>query len=402
MSSVAGNLKVKGRIMQKKFSSWSRAALLSSLLFVPTLAHAQTTTAPAANAPVAIAQPLELRQKWVAGQQLDYDVALNGTVNMQASPNIPSMFAGLPLDIDVDLKGQSTLDTLAVDAQGTGTVAMKLNRLLLNAESFGQKAVFSVEDNKATFTMNGQRFGGAGRDASAFTNPNTALQLTSRARLTGVVPVPGADNNAQRPATAMPFDPASFADSVFWRVIPSLWPETPVKTGDTWSTPVAFPKEALKGETTPVTDLTLGKFDFTLRGEETVSGRKALRIEVDGSFSIDEKAATLIQGESKAGPPVAAPAAGANGTRNPRIQQKLSRATQKVSGEVWFDAVAGQIVRIELNLDTQAASRDVLPPGFKGKRMSKQNPTDPDSWLDFAGTLQMQLKNVSTKVAAAQ
>jgi hypothetical protein len=386
-------------------------ALLVLPVLVPAAVQAQNAqvqnAAPAANV---AAGALELRQKWVAGQQLVYDVALNGTVSMQASPNVPSMFAGIPMDIDVAMDGQSTLDTIAVNEQGLGTVAVRLNRLRLNADSFGQKAVFTVADGRAVFTMNGQRFGGAGMDATALTNPTSALQISHLGRLTGMVPVPGANaapaptnrqSNGQAARGAMPFDPTRFAQSAFWRVIPNLWPETPVKAGDHWSTPVIFPKEAIKGAAAgAATDLDLGKFNFTLRGEEAVAGRRALRVSVEGNITVNERAVALMQGPIT--PPAAAPAAQANaaGQRNPRVEQRLAHATQKVAGDVWFDAAAGQVIRLELNLETQAASRDILPAGFKGKRVAKKNPNDPDSWLDFTGVLQMQLKNVSQKAAA--
>jgi hypothetical protein len=47
------------------------------------------------------AQSVTLQQRWVKGQQLTYNVALNGALNLQAPPGapIPSAGAGKPIKI---------------------------------------------------------------------------------------------------------------------------------------------------------------------------------------------------------------------------------------------------------------------------------------------------------------
>src|SRR5687767_9350971 len=68
------------------------------------------------------ARAVVLEQRWQAGQQLSYDVGLNGTLNTQA-PADAGMLAGMPLEIQLNLKSLANVDTLAVDALGTGTIA---------------------------------------------------------------------------------------------------------------------------------------------------------------------------------------------------------------------------------------------------------------------------------------
>ncbi len=82
------------------------------------------------------AQAVTLEQKWQPGQQLDYNVLLNGTVNLMAPADAPFFLAGVPLKAKLDLKAQTTFDALSVDDNGTGTVALRVADLQVRAEAF--------------------------------------------------------------------------------------------------------------------------------------------------------------------------------------------------------------------------------------------------------------------------
>lgn len=408
---------------------WLSVALAGMPHFVSS-ARAQN-----ADALVGAIRPLSLRQKWTPGQQLSYGVSLSGTMSAQASPHSKSFLAGVPMDIEVRLEGDTTLDTLSVDELGTGTVAMRVQNLRLRAETFGQKGEFSVRDGKALMTLNGQRLGGnRPLDAKAFSEPEWAFQISDRGRLKGAVPIktgaPKTPANAPANATnekrsGLPFDPAAFAQSMFLRVIPNLWPQTDVKTGEKWSAEVLWPGDELARiaaaksgrpqSETKEPPLSLGKIDFTLMGEEEVAGRKAVRIAVDGGFTVDETKAKSMQqsveqlADSKeADRKAVAPNGKAADTKTARDRQwksNLERAEQKVSGNVWFDPQAGHVVRAELQLSTQASARDVaFKENAKPNNAAPKAPkvVDADSWLDFSGTLQLQLKNVQQKNIVAQ
>src|SRR6476661_8475209 len=76
------------------------------------------------------AHAVVLEQKWQAGQQLSYDMKVDGTLNLTAPEGTP-MIAGMPLEILMKGDGQSTFITNDVDDFGTATVGMRLERLQL-------------------------------------------------------------------------------------------------------------------------------------------------------------------------------------------------------------------------------------------------------------------------------
>lgn len=368
----------------------SRAARAVALL-------ALATTAALASRP---AQATVLEQKWVAGQQLSYDLKMDGTLSMMSDAATPLPVAGVPLEIKVNGAGLVSLDTRAVAADGTGLVAVLVPRLQLNGETWGQKILFDIKDGTAQFSFNGQKGAGKGMDARALIEPTVALQISRLGRLQGVVPLPskadagGAQpNGAPKDKTggAMP-NPGTLLPAALLQALPQLWPGRDIKVGEKWTVepqlPIpaqAQPAGAAPGGNAAVdaakfTLVSLGKIDMTLLREEQIEGRPMQRIGVRGTLGLDkDNAARLTRGAGNA----------PDGNDRSGSQQ-LTNARQIVDGDIWFDAALGQITRVSLKLHGQFAQAGVAPPKNPAKDKAK-------AWKaaqEFEGTLQMQLRPV--------
>ncbi|HVF09688.1 MAG TPA: hypothetical protein VNA16_02745 [Abditibacteriaceae bacterium] len=346
---------------------WS-AAVLSALLMASTAGSVRAVT---------------LEQKWQAGQQLDYNVLLNGTVNLLAPADAPFFLAGVPMQAKLDLKAQTTFDALAVADDGTGTVAVRVGGLKMTAEAFGGALV--VENGRARIMMNGAPLDeGRSFNQDALQNPPFALQISRQGRVTNLVPIKKtAPANEAQPdkASGKGFDMGRFVVPLIMRALPTLWPARDLKIGDKWQGEVGWPvPQAADGKTTggataegaaePAPDAalpTVGKMDFTLAAEEEILGRKTQRIGVEGEVVLDAEriAALTKQADAKRGMP------------------RLADAKQTVKGSIWFDAVAGQVVRADLKLQTTAHGQ------------GKSTDAAGKSYMNFDGTLQMQLNKVS-------
>lgn len=395
-------------------------ALASTGFSTPTRAQS-TPGAPAVGAAANASQAIRLRTKWTAGERLDYEMRLDGTMNMQSSPNAgANPLAGIPLDVEVKMSGAAALEALSVDEMGTARVVPRLNALKLRAESFGQRADLSLEDEKFSFAFNGQQMGRGRaneRNGAFLTNPPFALEISERGRITGAVPRDAQGNIKEPEAPASPAAPAAngaaanratpgldwarLAQSMIWRAIPTLWPTAAVKPGETWTSEVSVP---LPDAAAPngLAPAELGRFNFTLRGLEEVAGKRVARVSIKGGVSVDDKTARAIGELAKQEGGQVAPEAArqvesarANQAKKSDYEQKLSKASQSVEGDLWVDPESGHVVRAELSLDTQSASQDVPREGVANPRGKPG-----DSFFDFSGTLQMQLKNRTLKPGA--
>lgn len=335
------------------------------------------------------ANAVVLEQKWQAGQQLGYDLKLDGTLHLTAPADTP-MIGGMPLELLLKGDGQSTLLTHDVDEFGTATVAGRLERLQLkmNETTFNQNGVLGIRDGRATMTLNGQSVMPA-RDISSYLAPRYGLRITKQLHVVGMAPLKVTtpepvgdddDKNAKQPALNLPFNMVMMMQAVIARTLPALLPTRDVKVGDDWKANVEWPQPP----NTPRAELQkpAGEFNLKAEAEEEVLGRKTVRIAVDGSVQVDEAQTKIITDEiekrrgeqDKEG----TTATTARGMKLP----KLFAVTQKVNGNLWFDPAAGQIVSTDLRLNSAAQTRKTE----KGKV---------DGALDFAGNLKMELRKVS-------
>lgn len=321
-----------------------------------------------------------LEQKWEVGQQLSYDLKMDGTLRFQAPADVP-MIGGLPLELLLNGDGQSTLDTRAIDEFGVAVVVPRLERLQLkfNETNFDQKGVLGLRDGRANLSLNGQNVG-PNMDWSKIANPDYGLRITKSLRVLGAQPLAdkveseaaAAPEEDEKPASKspLPFNFPAMMQAMITRVIPPLLPTKDVAIGDTWTANIEAP--VLPGAAaTAVKKAPLGKFDFKALAEEEVAGRKTWRISVDGVLKVTDlstQAATDALRKSDKG-------------KNARLPKLLS-LTQKMKGDVWFDAAEGQIVRVDMNVDATAAGREA-----EGK--------DADGDMTYNGTVQMDLRKVS-------
>ncbi len=327
-----------------------------------------------------------LEQKWIAGQQLSYDFKLDGTLRFTTpGDTIIAGFpiGGMPLEMLLKGDGQTTLDTNEVDEFGTAIVVPKLETMQLkfNETTFNQNGAIGLRDGRANFSVNGQNMGPANLDISRLMNPNYGMRFTKSLRVTGfealkeksAAAAPEATPDGQGKAT---IGVATMIQGMIARSIPPLLPTTDVAIGDNWTANVEWPTmPGAKPNANEKPRAPIGKFDFKALSEEEVQGRKTWRIAVDGTLqAVDLE--TKDAGENLQKQSAVA------GQNFPFKLPALMTMSQKIKGDVWFDAVAGQIVKMDVRLNSAAEGRPSL-----GK------PTD--GTMSFNGKLLMELRKVS-------
>lgn len=333
------------------------------------------------------AHAVELQQKWQAGQKLDYDLALVGTANLKVPADAKIFFAGLPLEIEMQGKGLGRLNTVSVDALGTGTVLFELPRFDLNARAFGQKGLVELRDGQTRFLLNGKPLALDGKNSSIKMPANRyGLVIGKDGRIKNVKTLdplkptvaPSRTPQLRQIAdTPVAVDPAKAIDrgalisSMILRALPTLWPQGDVKLGDTWKTELAFPGALAKNPAAAVDAPPLSQWTMTLKGQETVDGVELWRVGVVGEVR--------VEGERLAAP--------ATPKKDAAPVPQLDNLSQTVNGDLWFDAARGHVARGEFVVDARGQSRTLDSRGKQG---------DP-AWADFTGTFGMKLRDANAR-----
>jgi len=347
------------------FRSGARAATLALTALLVTAA--------------APARAVVLEQQWKPGQQLTYDLSVNGTVNFQAPTDIPSFLAGIPIEALLKINGQTTFDTQSVEENGSGIVVLRLDSLQGRGDAFGQSVQLNYRDGKAKVLMNGQPANnGKDMDWSVLQNPKVGWRISKLGRFEAMVPLnkPAAETvePTEPPAnTPLPFNVPGFIQSLVAKALPALWPGREVQAGEKWTAEIGWPVPAKAGA--EATKTNLGKADLVLRGEETVLGRKVQRIGIEGAFELTEQQSSSLTDLVPAKPDTK--------SDKPNPADRLNSASQKMKGDIWIDAAAGQIVRVDIDLQGKGQSRQ------KGGR------AEDGGFLDFTGKLKLELRKLS-------
>ncbi len=315
--------------------------------------------------PFSDAQAVVLEQKWAPGQDLNYQTALRGTINVQAPASANFILAGVPFDVEVRGDGVAQLKILSVDDAGVGTVALRVPQFEMSGESWGQKGQVSLSETASKFLLNGKavKFGDG---SNPLGNATTALRISRQGRVLGVQPLQTKTPAVKTPATNAPNDQTvaagaalnqgALVTAAIIRALPTLWPGRDIAEGESWQALVTFPVAA-PNDPKKLTMTQFGAWDLTLKGAETVGGRELQRVGLKGSIKVDSAQ-------------FAAPNA-----KTPR-----GVAQQEISGDLWFDAAIGQIAKADL---------------LVGARVKGGEGTKDQSHADFTGTLQMNLKNAA-------
>lgn len=347
------------------------------------------------------AHAVVLQQKWIAGQQLPYDITLDGTVNVTAdegAPGMLGMMAGNPLEIKLNGTGQTIFDTRSVDEKGVGTLAFLVPRLNIKGNAFGTNAVLDIKDGKASFSLAGKPMGEGARPVPELLDPAIGFLLSPQGRFGGTVALKpaastdanGKAENGKTPNDKTPNDKAvtrtgpnmgmGGANPIrFLSALSQLWPERDIKTGETWTIqPVieVFPKPG-SAEGLP-RQIFLGTITMKLLGQETVANRSAQHIDVRGTLVLDKEKAAILNA--------------ANAKANPNAPRLIS-ARQVINGDIWLDAAAGQIVRVVLKVQAQSSATATTPAKNPKEKAQPWNIAQ-----DFDGTLKMNLGKVEQKV----
>lgn len=311
--------------------------------------------------PLIPAQAVVLEQKWTPGQDLNYQTALRGTMNVQAPASANFILAGVPLDIEISGDGVAQFKVLAVDEAGIGTVALRVPQFDLRGETWGQKGQVVLSETGSKFLLNGkaQKFGDG-------TNPlgqsQTALRISRQGRVLGLkdlapkAPKAGEKANEKTGDAGGAINQGALVTAAIIQALPTLWPGRDIALGESWTTKINFPVSS-QTEPKKVTLTQFGEWNLTLKGAETVGGRQLQRVGLTGSIKVDS--AQFVA---------------------PNAKTPRGVAQQDLSGDVWLDAAAGQIARADLVI---------------GARVKAGEGTKDQSHADFTGTLQMNLKQAA-------
>ena len=330
------------------------------------------------------ARAVELQQRFVAGQALNYDLAMNGTANLKVPTDAPVIFAGVPLEVEVRGSGVGRFNTLSVDALGNGTVFFELPHFDLNAKAFGQKGLLELRDGQAPrFSLNGKPLavGDKKNDDKAAPAKRYALIIGKDGRIKDVQELAAikptaatleapaaptarrvADEKPVKPEAAI--DQSAFFTSVILRALPTLLPQGDVQIGDTWKTSLPFPTNLARAGATADAP-PLSQWTMTLKGQETLDGAALWRIGVIGGLRVD-------------GDRLPAPAPPG---KDARPVMQLDNLTQNVNGDFWFDAQNGRIARGDFVVDARG----------QGHTLDNKGGQSEPSWADFTGTFGMKL-----------
>ena len=343
-----------------------------------------------ATATFSSAQAVELQQKWQAGQSLDYDLSLNGTTNIKVPADVPIFFAGVPLEVELSGKGVARLNTLEVNPQGEGTIFVELPKFDLNGRAFGQKALVELRDGQPRVSINGKPIAMPKPDPNKPV-PKYALIIGKDGRVKGVkeldkngkllaataatAKAPAlevADANDKKPVPAgEAIDKGAFISSMIMQALPTLWPQRDVQPGETWKTTLPLPAAFARNAEAAQTAAPLSEWTMTLKGQEVVDGVSLWRVGVVGGLQVD--------GEN-----LAAPTAPKKGEKPVPALENIS---QRVNGDLWFDAAKGQVVRGDMVIDMRAQSHTIDDKGRNSE----------PAWADFTGTFGMRLSDNMAK-----
>lgn len=337
-----------------------------------------------------------LEHKWRAGEQLSYDLAVDGTMTIETDANAPILFAGIPLDVKILGGADVLLDTREVTPDGAATIAVTLPQLKLKGTAWEQVATLDAKQGNVGITFNGR---GMGKDTRApwLVEPPYALQVSKNAHIERVISLtekpedaakeeipkqddPLKEQAASVPAPAappignrLPLNVAGLMRSLALQVLPTLWPGRDVAPGETWSIESRLPVPSRKADGPALEMMSLGKFELTLGNEEDYAGHRAYKVAIQGLLSLDKnKAARLNNGQ---------------GTR-------LINAAQKLGGSLWFDAAAGQLVGADLKLTGNMAGIIAMPARNPG-----DTPVPFAASQRFDGSIKLQLKSAKMKDA---
>jgi len=351
-------MKVQSLTLQAPTKVWRCAALAASFSL---LCFAQQ------------ARAVVLEQKWQAGQQLPYDVALKGTANVETDALWAGPFVNTPIDIALNGSGQVVLNTLTVDTAGNGTVQVRLPQLLVKAGAFGMSANLKVEGNTGSFGL----VGGTPKtfDTTKIANPDTAVLVSPLGQVKGVAPVtPVVTISTTATTTTTESTSTSSAPSVdsaaqtvqnIARLMPQLWPGRDIAVGGTWTIDVKAPL----GATASAAQISLGILTMKLVGEENSNGRVVQRVNVNGIIDVSGAKAQAINNAIK---------------DKDKNAPRVVSSNQAINGDVLFDAAAGQIARVWLKVVSKNEVRGITP-------VKDKKPASPWTLKNgFNGTVQMQ------------
>ncbi len=342
-----------------------------------------------ATAAFSSAQAVELQQKWQAGQSLNYDLALNGTTNVKVPADVPIFFAGVPLEIELSGKGVARLNTLEVNPKGEGTIFVEVPKFDLNGRAFGQKALVELRDGEARVLINGKQIETPKPDPKN-TPPKYGLIIGKDGRVKGVKELNKdgkllaataknaapklqvADNADETPIPAgQAIDRGAFISSMVMQALPMLWPQRDVQPGETWKTTLPFPAAIARNADVAQKAAPLSEWTMTLKGQEVVDGVSLWRVGIVGGLQVEGADLAAPKTPKKGEKPVPA----------------LDNISQRVNGDLWFDAAKGQVVRGDMVIDARGQSYTI---NDKGRN------SDP-AWADFTGTFGMRLRDDAGK-----
>lgn len=325
-----------------------------------------------------------LEQRWQPGQTLPYELGIEGVANVQLAPEVPFFLAGVPLEIAVEGDGRARLETVAVDRNGTGTLAWDIPKLKIEAQTFGQKVTMNIENGTRRIAFAGRPLGAPAPTRRA-DGSRLAVKISREGRLVGVetlAPTGATGATVKQNDSLLGATPERVASrsalftNLLLQALPAVWPGRDVKEGESWKCKVVVPEPAGATPTEPGNEI--NEVTLTLRDREVVEGRELWRVAMKGTLGVP----------------------GADALQVGTIE--VDSARLGVDGDLWFDAQKGRIDRGEVALESRVQGRQLTTSatGRRAAREQGEGQATPDkkeasrggtSWFDFAGTVRFEL-----------
>jgi len=227
------------------------------------------------------AEEVLLRHKFVAGQELAYDLWASGVAQMNFSGvGLPAEAEGSemrgPLSMTMEMNTQYRVPVESVDEQGNATVGLRMGPMGMQMEMMGHKMHSTMDPATGTFEfeVNGeavelptqqmaQGWLGLWQGLTATISPRGKVLSIS-----GLPELP-AGSMAQMPMLGDFF--ANLQEMM--ADIPAWLPEEPVSAGDSWAVQVRFPLPGMA----PATPAEL-KVDYTVERLGEIDGHRVARL----------------------------------------------------------------------------------------------------------------------------
>lgn len=223
-------------------------------------------------------EPVILEYKFHQGELLQYQIGGDGKGTMQIS-GVDTSFnigttANAAMPITMELLGYIAMSTKQVNADKSAEIELTFDNFVENMNMMNQKIALMISKDKYQMYMNGQQMysSDSGPSLPFFGKPIT-YKMSKSGR---IEEVSGLDWMKQMmPSLAKSMD---FNDLL--KQTRPVFPEHPIKIGDSWASTTEFKLSPAKGESAKIV------LTSTYTGTEKVNGKMCAVIQYTGKFDL--------------------------------------------------------------------------------------------------------------------